>query len=990
MIYQKKDGINESMNNTKTSYFADKIPFPTIMLSCIILFGAMTLPMTLQADATVYLDPAYSSDGKDIRLTVENLMDPNFPKPKNQLPVLFVPGYELGKGTGFREIFQRPFNGLPCFRDTLLRAENSPLEIEPYYMDLEPPTEDENIGIAENAGKIEEAVRLILLHQGAPDAKTKKVVIIAYGSGAVSARHYLKDLWERQNKKLAFHPVSEFIAINAAPPDFRGQLFASDAPGSRGANEPMENGILYVTLSAEGNRDMVMHSPEVICKALYTAFYHQTPPDESVFKSSDEKNPLGPPIIPPLQIPKRDMGIVLLFDISAVMSGPLPAIRIAAEPFLHLLGDYYGGGRGNVNVNLGMAVFPSLPRNDQKDCSGQAVIPMTLVSETCIDNAVKTLNCLKAQGNSPLLQGIDAALQMFGREKRKVVILVSSGHHDCPAPVKVNTDDNTVASRMANLDETGVTVHAIGLGRDVDMNMDMGHKLLRKLTGNRPKHLEGKFIPGTSLDEAYKSIFAGVMKLEEAGTSVGIIKARETITPGFKVNEYDRQISFLLSWQTPQKGRLGFTVTASDGGVIPNGGDGVRVHEGETYMLVTVEEPFLKQAGKVGKVGAAAWKVHIAAPGLKDGEQENYRCSVLMDSALKMKPGFDKTSYDTGDIMTITAAITVNQRPVPGLTDISVTVASPRGVGTLLLYDDGAHGDKVKGDGIYTNQYPDTVKQGTYRFLFHAGGESFAREKEEPVYAAVKVDPVYSSLSARWRDIFEGQQAQYLYDVEFVPRDRYGNSPGPGHTVGVEIVYKDKETIDQSFALKENPDGAYTGEIGVMRPGLQTGARMVLMIDGKPFTTLEKIPGFRKWSLGIHTGAGFPISSFKQRHNAGIHFSGNIGYRLTPTFSVVGLLGYNYFSSGSSLSRDSLWWNVSVNLRSEIVKNPLRFYINAGAGIYISKSGALTSGVNIGTGAAYSLKSNYIIEFGTDFHLVNTLGNDSTFLATHAGVVYRL
>lgn len=866
------------MNNTKTNHFANKIPFPTIMLSCIVLVGAMSLPPTLWADVAVYLDPVYSSDGKDIRLTVENLMNPNFPKPKNQLPVLFVPGYDFGNRTGFREIFQRPFNGRPCFRDTLLQAENSPLEIEPYYLDLETPKENENVSTAEDAGKIEEAVRLILLHQGAPDAKTKKVVIIAYGSGAASARHYLKNLWERQNKKLSFHPVSEFIAINAAPSDFCAKLSASETPASRGNNEPMENGILYVTLSAEGNRDMV-HSPEVICKALYTAFYHQAPPEELVFKRSDEKNPMSPPIIPSLQIPKRELGIVLLFDISNGMSNLLPAIRKAAEPFLYLLGDYFGGNLGKENVNLGIAVFPPLSGNDQKDCGGQVITPMNLVSGTTIDNAVKTLNCLKARGNNSLLQGIDTALQMFGRENRKVVILVSSGHHDCPAPVNVNIDDDTIKSRIVNLDETGVSLYAIGLGQDINR----GHDLLRKLTGDRSKYLPGKFIPvnetglATSLHEAYHSIFAEIMELEEGGTGI------------------------------------------------------------------------------------------------------------------KMKPVFDKTSYDTGDTITITATITKYGNPLPGLADISVTVTPPNKNFTgVRLYDDGSHGDREKNDGIYTNQYTETVNEGTYRFLFHAAGDTFLIEKKESVYVTVKADPAYSSLSARWRDIFIDRQAQYLYDVEFVPRDRYGNSPGPGHAVDVEILYKDKKTDDQSFALKENPDGTYTGEIGVMRSGLQTGARLALMIDGKPFTTKEKIPGFRKWSLGIHAGVGFPISSFSRYHNPNIHLSGNIGYRLTPTFSLVGLLGYNYFSSGSSLIHDSLWWNISVNARSEIAKNPLRFYINAGAGVYISKSGALTSGVNVGTGAAFSWKSNYIIELGTDFHLVNTLGNDSTFLATHAGLVHLL
>ena len=249
---------------------------------------------------------------------------------------------------------------------------------------------------------------LFFYTRGEPEAKTKKVVIIAYGSGAISTRFYLQDLWERQNKRLSFHPVSEFIALlpsnqglNEAASDFCGQLLASVTPGSRGNNEPIENGILYVTLHAEENRDMV-HMPEVICKALYTAFYHQTPPDEFEFKSSDEKKPMAPPIIPSLQIPKREMGIVLLFDISAEMSHLLPVIQNAVESFLQLLNNYCS--TSNNKVNLGIAVFPSLAGNDQNECRGQVISSMTLVTETTIANAVKTIHCLKTQGNNPLYQ----------------------------------------------------------------------------------------------------------------------------------------------------------------------------------------------------------------------------------------------------------------------------------------------------------------------------------------------------------------------------------------------------------------------------------------------------------------------------------------------------------------------------------------------------------------------------------------------------------
>lgn len=1042
------------MKHIKTNY-------SVMILAGIILASVIILPMGLNAEVTVYLDPSYSTDGKDIQLTVENLMDPTFPKPKNQLPVLFIPERFSGNGSNFREYFQQSLNGLPSFRDTLQVEANFSLGIEPYYMDLSNLSEGSNFEA--NARKIEEAVNLILLHQGTPEAKTKKVVIIAYGNGAASASTYLKDLWERQNKRLSFQPVSEFIAISPTNDDLNNtnnvtqggyceHFFASEAPGNRGNNEPVENGILYINFYAQGNRDDVegnriknpapnvenkeipgfpglmncpeipggndriavhrnmVHMPEVICKALYTAFYHQAPPDQLVFQNSDEKNPLSPPIIPSLEIPKRNLGIVLLFDISNSMSQLLPGIQNAVEPFLQLLGDYCDHNK----TNMGIAVFPPLlgkNQNNQMDCNGQVISHMTLVTESTIDNAINIIHCLKAQGNTPLLQGIDTSLQMFGEEEHKAIILVSGGHHNCLALVNVNMNDVAIKSRIANLDEARATVYAIGPGQDIAMN----HNLLRELIGDRPKNLIGKFIPvmdpELSFNEAYKSIFAKVLKLEEAGTCNGLIKSGETITPVFKINENDRQASFLLRWQTPQKGRLGLTITAADGSLVPNNGEGIRVHMAESYILITIEEVFLKQAGKVG---AEPWKVHIVAPGLKDSEQEIYQCSVIMDSALKMKPGFNKSSYHTGDTIAITTTVTKNGRPVPGLTDVTVAVTppnksftegqGPHGAGGSLimkeplvaenikLYDDGSHGDKEKDDGIYTNQYQNTVTEGTYQFLFHAAGNTFVREKNEPVYVAVKPDPTYSSLKIQWQDIFTAQQAQYLYNVKFDPRDRYGNVIGPGHSVSIEIDYKDKveeDNVFDLFLLQENPDGTYSGEIGIVRNDLES-ARLVIMIDGKPFKAIDKIPDFKKWSLGLHGGAGFPISKLRHGHNAGINFNGNIAYHLTPTFSFVGLFGYNYFRSSSSLSSNSLWWNISFNVRSEIVKNPLRFYMNAGVGLYIDKNGDIKNGVNIGTGTAYSWLPNFSIEIGADFHLVNTLGNDSTFLVTHAGLIYKL
>ena len=1161
------------------------------VLPILIFFTILCGTVTLWTDVKVYLDPGYSTeaDGKDIQLTGKSLFFPDFPKPKNHLPVLFVHGHHDGKNKGktFRKNWQQSLNGLPCFQETLELAENAWLDIEPYYIDLEDYTdadEKKNRSIEEDARKIKEAVELILLHQDDPAAKTRKVVIIAYGSGAVSARCFLKDLWENQNKRLAFHPVSEFIAIS--PPNhgfnaandfiktigqdslilrqinngfdencnrfsdarshdfieklnghairdtlmahYCGQIFDSEAPGSRRNNEPMENGILYVTFYARGNRGAAggsdpsddcqgrvlaknlapnavnreipgipgnmsypeipggddkpavhqntVHMPEVICKALYTAVFHQAPPDELIFKGTDadEKNWKRPPIVPQLQVPDQEAGIVLLLDISGSMFHRLPRVKKAAEPFLKLLNDYwYGSGK----ANLGITVFPSLPWSfqNQKECRGQVIHPKTMVTETSVDNAIKTVNCLQSKGNTPLLNGIDTALQLFGQENRKAIILLSDGNHNCPGAV--NFHDAAFNDCIKNLDEKQVTFYSIGCSQAFQSN----HKLLRRLAEERKEYLKGTFIqamdpglnsydysnkdniggghPGTAINKAFLSIFTDLLSLEEVTDHVGMIKAEETKTFEVKVNSHDRKISFVLSWVTPQKGRLGITIKASDGNTIPgcSGSDHIHVYEGETYTIITMDEHFLKQPGKVGK---APWMAYIDAPGLNDREPETYQYSVITDSGLKMRTEFDKPFYETGDTITFSAAITEgnDERPKTGLTDVFVKVTRPgEGPGNwyasnkvsaealasipetiaddrismlhrkamfltqkrkagifkrtmpedlrLPLYDDGTHGDKKRGDGVYTNQYKETIKEGTYSFQFFAAGdrdgEPFERENTVQQYVTVKPDPDpgYSRLRIEWHDMFRGEavdDVQYLYNVKLVPKDRFGNYMGPGHRVDVKIVYN-KHKYDYEYEgdsnhltrLKDNLDGTYTEEISIPRSGLETGVRLVLFIDGDTFTTVEKIPGFKKRSWGLYAGTGIPSYSFDRAHNPGISIGCHVGYRFAPQFSLIGLVGYNHFGSVSSAADNTLWWNISGNLKSEIVKNPFRIYVNVGPGIYISKTGAVKRGFNVGAGAAYSLTSGYIIEIGADFHRVYIEGIDPHFLVTYARLVYR-
>jgi len=909
-----------------------------LLLFFIILLGTVTLP----ADVTVYLDPAYGSDGKEIQLTMENINDPDFPKPKQHQPVLFVHNHHFDGEKNLRS-----------FRETLALPENERLGIEPYDIDLE------DRKYADNAAKIKEAVELILLHQDDPGANRKKVAIIAFGSGALSARLYLKELWEKQHKQLSFHPVSELIAVSppnhgmkgmerkdidfieklnghaitdTTPANYRGQVFDSEAPGSRRNNEPVKNGILYVTLYAEGNRSAknlspnaenreitvhrnTVHMPEVICKALYTAAYHRAPPDNLPFKNAEENNLTGPPIVPELQVQKCETGILLLFDISESMSQYLtPAVGVA-ERFIKNM-NHHG------ETNVAAAVFPPLPWNVREECGAQNITPMALLTDKRKDEAVKTLHCLEAKGKTPLLKGIDTALQLFAAEKRKIIILFSDGNQNCPVPVRTNPPDAAIDTLIDKLEKNGVTLYAIGTGPPLQVN----HRLLRRLAEDRTEKTKGKFFhildPETTLDETVTSIFTDIFP-----------DPALNVRTGFDRNEYE----------------TGETVTFT--AVITK--DNLPV-TGLKSITVSVTRPL---------EGTGNW----------------YASNSVSANELETMP--EKMGDETlSDLQRKTVYLTQKRKtPPPGR---SAPVK-------FQLHDDGTHGDEKKGDGIYTGQYKDTQTEGTYSFRVHAAGNTFERAKTAQTHVTVKPDPGYSAPVTRWLDIFPGDPPQYLYDVEIIPKDRYGNHMGPGHPVGVNVIDGNKGNSSSPVQLRDNLDGTYTGKLSVTQSEFNAGALFEFIIDGKPFTTVKKIPDFKKWSSGIHVGTGIPIRSFDEDFNPAIGFGCNIGYRPAPNFSLVLMLGYNSFSADSPDNEDIYLWNISANLRSEIVKSPFRVFVNAGAGIYFPKSRSAKRGVNIGAGAAYSLKADWIIEMGANFHLVNSIGTDPNFMVTYAGLVYR-
>jgi hypothetical protein len=125
-----------------------------------------------------------------------------------------------------------------------------------------------------------------------------------------------------------------------------------------------------------------------------------------------------------------------------------------------------------------------------------------------------------------------------------------------------------------------------------------------------------------------------------------------------------------------------------------------------------------------------------------------------------------------------------------------------------MLYDDGSHGDVAAGDGVYSNMFTDTLKEGVYSFYFRASGPTrhgnqFHRERLMHEYLGVR--PAAEAIDVAAVQIDLGNLFGYNFSV--IPKDLLGNFVGPGFGGSVTL----STNVGQfEGALRDNLDGSYT------------------------------------------------------------------------------------------------------------------------------------------------------------------------------------
>jgi hypothetical protein len=404
--------------------------------------------------------------------------------------------------------------------------------------------------------------------------------------------------------------------------------------------------------------------------------------------------------------------------------------RQAALPFLDLLNDF-----GAWRMEFGIAVFPRTATS----CAARTIEPMRIVNDANIDHARTTaIPVLTPSGQTPLLNGVEEARQMLRPGIRSAIVLLSDGYHNCPSPASVG--DPAVTELLARLNAHGTRVFSIGFGLPADID----HPLLETLasrttppafTGSQfydvttPAFDPATWDPATALQAIYKSILIDALGLD------GVIDPLDTIAGGrsrsfdVAITEHDHIVSFYLSWKTLDSNRLQMTIRSSDGAVVPIAGPGIRLHRGETYVILTVNREFLSLPGKVG---ARSWTFEVSTAGKVS---EPFQYSVIVDSALQMRSSLGRLSPRAGEPLLLTLDLTERGTPLPGAKAF-VTASLPftDKPEMISLFDNGTHGDGVPNDGVYSATFTKTTTPGIYSFRFHAEGKTptgskFTRER---------------------------------------------------------------------------------------------------------------------------------------------------------------------------------------------------------------------------------------------------------------------
>ncbi len=401
----------------------------------------------------------------------------------------------------------------------------------------------------------------------------------------------------------------------------------------------------------------------------------------------------------------------------------------------------------------------------------------TIASDATKTSAKNAINGIAAGGNT----SIGAGMQFGQTELNKgdpnephVMLLLSDGLENTPP---------LIATVLPTIPQK-TDIYTIGLGADVDAAR---LKQVADATGGTYH-----FTPtSAALGQIYTRIRGSITGQQTLAAYNGTISQGGTQTHNVTLDALTALATFLMTFQgsdvdlelvTPSGRLIDPQVAASD----PN----IEYSEGSTSDFYTVSAP---EAGQ--------WILRIR--GVDVPTPESYFTTVQVSSQLKMEVALDKSEYNAGEPVLISANLKENAQAITGAA-VSAEVAVPttsmsvyqqahasfkrdedaeaNNLGsafesnnslssiealqfiteTVTLFDDGNHSDAAANDGVYANFFRNTAKDGSYTFTVRASGTAsqagaFMRETAFSTFVKPSTNPLILSLAPN-----SGQTGQTL------------------------------------------------------------------------------------------------------------------------------------------------------------------------------------------------------------------------------------
>lgn len=846
----------------------------------------------------------------------------------------------------YRSTWQLSLGNLPSFSQTLNHGDNAGLGIEPYYIyftDHNRSIVDDAREIGEAVELILQRHDPHYIPNDPNHFPTVQIVVIAYSKGTISTRLYLKSLVENLSPThnlpyppMGFRPVSEFIAI--APPNHGTQwplptqslavqqlnngyggllclpygepeatdfiqslnghpivdshigaspqdIHLPEAPGSRPDGTPPQEGVLYLTLYADNNRDPVggdtpqddcdffglqqgrklarnlapdavnmplasipggtdgaavhantIHTPDVICLALYTAVHHRAP---AVGMTCPLQNDI--PIVP---VPTR-ASVMLTLDLSGSMLSPvcpgcttrLQVLQDAVEIFLQLWALV-----GAPQDQVGLAYF-------RTDVDTPLLPPNPAVLGPLLPNVATLINNVRSQQTSfweltAMGGGLQAALNTLqsARNSRHVILFTDGMQNVYPMVQEVagqleisgtGIPQSNIAPTVppTRLDQNlGSRVSVIGIGAEPAFM-----SLLADIASDTDGLVKFTTAPDTDLRRFFIEELVNALRgfsPQLVGYHHGAVGASGSVE-AFAVDHGAHKVVLKLSWQQGQQ--MTFRVEKDGMDLTPFG----TVVDGPFYRFFALDLPTDVQGQTVQPGGL--WQMIITGP-----TGEFYEAAAIVDETLlHYDVSLGARTYQVGETLELELRLLADELPLKGTTQVTATILAPRySVGTLLSTLPIAVEDKsepglttrqrlveallhheefsqllrpiatqvqlsAQEGGFYRTAWPSVSVPGIYTVIFQVAGDSpelgtFHRtEAVSTVVHFAEADRQRSELNA----IFVERTAQGdVMAIRLRPQDAYGNFLGPeaGHEIQVALS---TGTVDKNIG--DLHDGTY-------------------------------------------------------------------------------------------------------------------------------------------------------------------------------------